>query len=142
MIIKVEFTSKGQKTSPKVCIFYHSSKKIYISPGCENSSTYILKFDRFCLLMDTGGDFDNKEICKVKKLKKLKLHIFMLITVRNEVAKVMFLQVSVCPHGGGGVCLSACWDTTSQSRHPPHEIRSLLRTVRILLECILVLYMT
>ena len=108
-------------------------------------------------------------------------HIF---TVRNEVAKVMFLQASVCPRrgGGGGVCLSACFDTTHSpradtpreqtppgSRHPPRadthtwrrhppeqtpsrkqtpplgadtpplpEIRSLLRTVRILLECILV----
>ena len=31
-----------------------------------------------------------------------------LITVRNEVAKVMFLQVSVCPQGGGGIpaCLA------------------------------------
>ena len=26
---------------------------------------------------------------------------FNMITVRNEVAKVMFLQVSVCPQGGG-----------------------------------------
>ena len=41
-----------------------------------------------------------------------------LITVRNEVAKVMFLHLSVCPHGGG-VCLSACWDSTPWSRHPP-----------------------
>ena len=40
------------------------------------------------------------------------------ITVRNEVAKVMFLQLSVCPQGG--VCLSACWDTTPPgTRHPP-----------------------
>ena len=31
-----------------------------------------------------------------------------VITVRNEVAKVMFLQVSVCPQGGGGIlaCLA------------------------------------
>ena len=26
-------------------------------------------------------------------------------------AKVMFLQACVCPQGGRGVCLSACWDT-------------------------------
>ena len=31
----------------------------------------------------------------------------------------MFLQASVCSQGGGGVCLSAWWDTTPQSRHPP-----------------------
>ena len=24
-------------------------------------------------------------------------------------------------HGGGGVCLSTCWDTTPPSRHPPQE---------------------
>ena len=34
-----------------------------------------------------------------------------IFTGRNEVvAKVMFLQVCVCPQGGEGVCLSACWD--------------------------------
>ena len=55
-----------------------------------------------------------------------------IFTVLNEVAKVMFLQTCVCSHGGG-VCLSACWDTTppgkdtpwsrhpSRSRHPPGE---------------------
>ena len=57
-------------------------------------------------------------------------HIFMrLDTVRNEVAKVMFLQACVCPQGGCLLCTEA-----------PHsrERRLLLRTVRILLECILV----
>ena len=54
------------------------------------------------------------------------LIIKILITVRNEVAKVMFLQACVCPHGGGGVCLSAYWDapweqTPPRSRHPPWE---------------------
>ena len=85
-------------------------------------------------------------------------------TVCNEVAKVVFLQSSVCPQEG--VCLSACWDITppwsrhpleaytSQSRHPPWsrhpsgtdtsreqtppERWKLLSTVHILLECILV----
>ena len=47
-----------------------------------------------------------------------------------------------------GVCLSACWDTTPQEQTPRGEIpleqtppprRLLLRTVRILLECILVI---
>ena len=32
----------------------------------------------------------------------------------------MFLQVCVCPQGGRGVCLSACWDTP-QTRHPPEQ---------------------
>ena len=35
-------------------------------------------------------------------------------------AKVIFLQACVCPQGGRGVCLSACWDThTPWTRHPP-----------------------
>ena len=33
-----------------------------------------------------------------------------LFTVRNEVAKVMFLQASVCPQGGRGVGVSASVD--------------------------------
>ena len=88
-----------------------------------------------------------------------------IITVRNEVAKVMFLQAFVCSQGGGWGCLPQCMlgYHTPQSRHPPGsryppgadpptgadtpqlgadtplpEIRPLLRTVRILLECILV----
>ena len=88
------------------------------------------------------------------------------ITGRNEVvAKVMFLQVCVCPQGEG-VCLSACWDArtpppTRQTpprpgRHPPDQADTppnqadtppgsrlqhtvYERPVRILLECILVL---
>ena len=75
MIIKVEFTSKVQKTSLKVCIFYHSFQKIYISPDCKNSSKHILKLGRFCLLMDTGGEFDNKEICKAKHFFIAHFHV-------------------------------------------------------------------
>ena len=90
-----------------------------------------------------------------------------IITVRNEVAKVTFLHVSVILSTGGGVCLSACWDTTpheqappgadtlTKSRPPPRAddppksnpppradpppTRLLLGTERILLECILVI---
>ena len=40
-----------------------------------------------------------------------------IITVRNKVAKVMFLQACVCPHGG--ICLSACWDTGPWEQTPP-----------------------
>ena len=57
-----------------------------------------------------------------------------IFTVRNEVAKVMFLHLSVSHsvHGGGGVYL-----LRGVPAHPPGR-RLLLRTVRILLECILV----
>ena len=104
---------------------------------------------------------------------RARVHRKVIITVRNEVAKVMFLHLSVIL-STGGVCLSACWDTTPsrdqahpsgtgtpqsnpqeqappktrqippdqahppRTRHPPGRRRLLLRTVRILLECILV----
>ena len=47
-----------------------------------------------------------------------------IFTVRNEVTKVMFLYLSVCPRGWGGgrgVCLSACWDTTPQEQAPQEQ---------------------
>ena len=39
-------------------------------------------------------------------------------------AKVIFSQACVCPQGGRGVCLSACWDTPQEQTpldqaHPP-----------------------
>ena len=48
-----------------------------------------------------------------------------IFTIRNEVAKVMFLYLSVILFAGG-VCLSACWDTTlgketPQTTHPPRS---------------------
>ena len=42
----------------------------------------------------------------------------LVITICNEVAKVMFLQACACPQRG--VCLSACWDT-SPPRADPRE---------------------
>ena len=112
----------------------------------------------------------------------------IVFTIRNEVAKVMFLQACVCPHGGK--YLTRCtpsrrrppweqtpppgtrctppdqvhpldqvhppgamythrarytpWDQVSppgtRYNPPPPEIRPLLQTVCILLECILVLF--
>ena len=46
-----------------------------------------------------------------------------MFTVRNEVAKVMFLQASVCPQGGG--CLPQCMVgyTPPRSRHPTPRSR-------------------
>ena len=124
--------------------------------------------------------------------------LFYIITVRNEVAKVMFLQACVCPRGGWGVggawsqggclvpgrsalggclvsggtwfqgvpgpggllqggvcfrgvggawsqgvssqgvCIPACTEADPPEWRPPWERQLLLRTVRILLECILV----
>ena len=75
------------------------------------------------------------------------------ITVRNEVAKVMFLHLSVCPRGGGGSASVHAGIPHSPprsrhppggrhpagSRHPPSSRRLRLRTVRIVLECILVI---
>ena len=60
-----------------------------------------------------------------------------IFTVHNEVAKVMFLHLSVCPQGGSA---SVHAGIPPGSRHPPPTPgrRLLLRTVRTLLECILV----
>ena len=48
----------------------------------------------------------------------------LLVTVRNEVAKAMFLHLSVILFTGG-VCLSACWDPprpgTPRRKHPPDQ---------------------
>ena len=47
--------------------------------------------------------------------------ISSIFTGRNEVvAKVMFLQVCVCPRGEG-VCLSACWDARPNPPPRPRE---------------------
>ena len=44
----------------------------------------------------------------------------LFLTGRNEVvAKVIFLHLSVILFTGGGICLSACWDTIPRSRHTP-----------------------
>ena len=69
----------------------------------------------------------------------------MKIIVRQltKLRKLCFYRRASVHTGGGVVCLSACWDTTPpQEQIPPGvdtpERRPLLRTVRILLECILV----
>ena len=49
------------------------------------------------------------------------LMLYFIITVRNKVAKVMFLHLSVILFTGGMVCLSACWDTTPREAHPPRK---------------------
>ena len=70
------------------------------------------------------------------------LPLGLLVTVCNDVAKVMFLHLSLCPRGGESTSVHAGMPhppgaDTPRSR-PPHGTRLLLRTVRILLECILV----
>ena len=79
-------------------------------------------------------NYDVKTLCHVTFKKTGFQDVGYFITVRNEVTKVMFLQVSVCTQGGGGgVCLSTCWDTPPEqtpweqtpprSRHPPRADR-------------------
>ena len=48
----------------------------------------------------------------------------VVITGRNEVvAKVMFLQVCVCPRGGG-VCLTAYWDAIPPPDGEPPQMEN------------------
>ena len=74
---------------------------------------------------------------------------------QTKFAKVMFLYLSVSHsvHGGGDICLCACWDTntppwanTPWSRHAPTQCilgrYGNKRAVCILLECILVYIVT
>ena len=102
---------------------------------------------------------------KSQSASKIPAHCrISIVTVRNKVANVMFLHLSVILFTGG-FCLSACWDTTpspTMKHTPPPEKqtnpsspgstappgstlpgrRLPLWTVRILLECILVLKMS
>ena len=55
----------------------------------------------------------------------------IIVTVRNEVVKVMFLHLSVCPQGG---VLPQCM----LAYPPPPQQMAMLWMVCILLECILV----
>ena len=83
-----------------------------------------------------------------------RLFLDYLVTVRNEVAKVMFLQAYLSTRGGLPQCMLGYHppgaddpapeqappgaDPPPGTGTPPRERRPLLRTVRILLECILV----
>ena len=87
-------------------------------------------------------------------------HLWVIITVRKEVAKVRFSQACVCPQGGawsrgvpgprgslvpggagsGGCLLPGRLVSQHALKQTPPERRLLLRTVHILLECILVFY--
>ena len=76
--------------------------------------------------------------------------ILCIFTVRNEVAKVMFLHLSVFPHASVHAGIPPPDQTPlgadppladtppGADLPPPPSRRLLLRTVRILLECILV----
>ena len=68
------------------------------------------------------------------------IEVELLVTVRNSsCVKVIFHRhLSFCSHGG--VCIPACTGAnTPPGRQPPPPGRPLQRTVRILLECILVI---
>ena len=74
--------------------------------------TLVLKQEETSPEVQNGGinGPTNKDLCHPR-----------IFTVRNEVAKVMFLQLSVCPQWG--VCLSASWDThpPTRTRYPPPD---------------------
>ena len=123
-----------------LCLWSHAPSTGWgsLSKGSlsENSGRYASYWNAFLLSLIPSI------LCGILAVSFIELYFrlwFKIITVRNEVAKAVFLHLSVCPRG---VCLSACWDTTPPlgSRHPPPSRRLLLRTVRILLECILVYF--
>ena len=67
-----------------------------------------------------------KKVCGHLHLVSQTFDNTKIITVRNEVAKVKFLHLSVILFTEV-VCLSACWESTPlgadtpQTRHPPHR---------------------
>ena len=74
-------------------------------------------------------------------MERVNIHYFLLIftVLKRSCGKGMFLHPSQsCCSRGGGVCLSACWDTPHSSWPDTPSRRPLQRTVRILLECFLV----
>ena len=82
---------------------------------CHGHTTTLATNDHFIYWRVAMYDFYVAIYCDI-------VHRF-IFTGRNEVvAKVMFLQVSVCPQGGG-VCLSACWDANPPPRpgRPPRD---------------------
>ena len=44
---------------------------------------------------------------------------FCLLPSATKLRRLCFYRHLSTGGGGGGVCLSACWDTTPRSRHPP-----------------------
>ena len=168
-------------------------KHVQLSPYCTGSypTLDVFKLGAHCtrtLLPPQYKTCYYEVLTVCKRAIGIRLKCLLLVTIRNEVAKVMFLQACVCPRGG---CLPQCmlgyhtpppgsrhppWEQTPPPRsghppgtdtpqsghpreqtppqeqtppweqtpflrsiHPPPEIRSLLRTVRILPECILVI---
>ena len=87
------------------------------------------------------------QVTRYLNYQQQQVHIYR---PQRSCSKVIFSQACVknSVHGGRGVCLSACWDTPpwTDPPHgqtpPPPSRRLLQRTVRILLECILVPYAT
>ena len=96
---------------------------------CENANGFC---DHLCLALPVSSQGThvckcaigfildvNQRGCVAGKVSTLASSIF--ITGRNEVvAKVIFLHLFVILFTGG-VCLSACWDTTPQDQTPPDQ---------------------
>ena len=67
-----------------------------------------------CWMLPTG--IKNSQL-----LNSLDILFWSLLLSATKLRRLCFYR-HVSVHGwGGGVCLSACWDTTPQSRHPPEQ---------------------
>ena len=87
----------------------HEEEKDKYSPEIKILHIYLIR-------IGSSGVFHLKikiqffwKLCLTYHIQKsIVLFQMLIITVRNEVSKVMFLQASVCP-GGGAVCHIACY---------------------------------
>ena len=129
--VKSKTQNHGRKASPfKFRIYTKSGWRNVVLLYSNQSKTSL---NRAAFILEIDATYQCTDISEIPNPVFLKLHFYH--------PQVMFLHLSVCPRGGG--CLSACWDNTPPeqvppgSRHPPSR-RLRLRTVRILLECILV----
>ena len=88
-----------------------------------------------CLVSGGGGRWQEWVPCLMSRGRSWAL----FYRPQRSCGKVMFLHLSIYTPRGGGVCLSACWDTPPGQTPPSPLRRHPQQPVRILLKCILVL---
>ena len=117
-------TNSKAMSRPSVFIILHVSKRCspmcWVNKWCENRRVATVK---------PGSGIQCLRYLELKRFYR----------PQTKFAKVMFLQVSVCPRG---VCLSACWDSRPPGADTPQHTQCMLgdtankRVVCILLVCI------
>ena len=139
---------------PTMKLSFHTTARIRMKTSWTSDSLHLL-FNWIGQRIDLLLSSDPKQVISMRQIE--------FFTISIEFAKVMFLHPSVCPQGGVPQCMLGYhppqdqaprpWDQAppSGTRHPPlgpdlpgpgtlprDQAPPRVRTVRILLECILV----